>query len=132
VRLERGTQHRVVDIVMLMCVVGLAVATWAAMSHADRVSTWKPCFGVSAAIFLTLATLTPRVPWATAVRLAMSGWLMISPWLLTFADLPLARWSHLITGSLIAALSVPQLRHCAAFSANQEIQATREGSANPA
>lgn len=106
-------RYRTVDIALLMCVVGLAVATWAGISHADGTAAWKACFGVSATIFLALAAFTPHVPWAAAVRLAMSGWLMIAPWLLAFADVPLVRWSHLAAGALIALLSAPYLRHCA-------------------
>jgi hypothetical protein len=109
VRLNCGTRHHAVDIAMLMCVAGLAVATWAAMSHAGRVSAWQPCFGISATIFLALAALTPQMQWAATVRLAMSGWIILAPWLLAFADLPLARWSHLIVGTLIATLSAPYL-----------------------
>jgi SPW repeat len=120
VRLDRVTCHRAVDIAMLMCVAGLAVATWAAMSHAGRMSAWQPCFGISATIFLALAALTPHVPWAATVRLAMSGWIILAPWLLAFADLPLARWSHLITGTLIAALSAPHLLYRAALTASDD------------
>ena len=119
-RLERATSHRAVDVAMLMCVAGLAIATWAAMSHAGRMSAWQPCFGISATIFLALAAITPHVPWSATVRLAMSGWIILAPWLLAFADLPLARWSHLITGTLIAALSAPHLLYRAALTASDD------------
>ena len=117
-------RHRAIDIALLICVVGLAIATWAALSHADGIAAWKPCFGVSATIFLALAALTPHVPLATVVRLAMSGWLMIAPWLLALGDLPLARWSYFIAGSLIAVLSAPQLLHRAGLWANQDAHST--------
>ena len=117
-------RHRVIDIALLICVVGLAVATWAAISQADGISAWKPCFGVSATIFFALAALTPHAPGATAARLLMSGWLMIAPWLLAFADLPIARWSHLITGSLIAVLSASQLLHRTALWAHRDASCT--------
>ena len=119
-RPNRATRHRSVDIALLMCVVGLAVATWAAISDADRISAWQPCFGVSATIFLALAAFTPHALGAAAARLMMSGWLIIAPWLLAFADLPLARWSYVITGSLIGVLSVPQLLRCTDFWTHQE------------
>ena len=64
-------RHRAIDIALLICVVGLAVATWAAVSHAGRISAWKPCFGISTTIFLALAALTPHIPWAAATRLAV-------------------------------------------------------------
>lgn len=102
-------RNHAIDIALLICVVGLAVATWAAMSGAGDIITWRPCFGISATIFLALAALTPYTPWAMAVRLVMSLWLMMAPWLLAFADVPLARWSHVITASLIALSSMPRL-----------------------
>jgi hypothetical protein len=108
-RPNNAAQNRVIDIALLLCVVGLAIATWTATSDADRLTAWKPCFGVSATIFLALAALTRHALGATAARLVMSGWLIASPWLLAFADLPVAKWSHLITGSLIAGLSAWQL-----------------------
>ena len=119
-RLDHVTHNRAIDIAVLVCVVGLAVATWAAVSRTSGVSTWKPCFTISATIFLALAAATPHAAWAAAVRLAMSGWLVMAPWLLAFADLPLARWSYVITGSLIALLSAPRLLRGAAVLANQD------------
>jgi len=124
VRQDRVTHHRAVDIAVLVCVVGLAVATWAAISDTGRTSTWRPCFTISATIFLALAAATPHATWAAAMRLAMSGWLMMAPWLLAFADLPLARWSHVIAGSLIAALSAPRLLRSPALLTNQDAGCT--------
>jgi len=54
----------------------------------------------------------------------MSGWLMMAPWLLAFADLPLARWSYVIAGSLIALLSAPRFLRSAALLANQDANCT--------
>lgn len=99
-------RHRGDDVVLLVCVVGLVVATWAALAQANRVATWGLGFGVSVTIFLALAALTPRTPWAMATRLAMSGWLVVAPWLLAFADLSIARWSHVLASSVIAALAM--------------------------
>ncbi len=123
-RLDPVDRNHAIDIALLICVVGLAVATWAAMSGVGDSITWRPCFGISATIFLALAALTPHTPWAMALRLVMSGWLMIAPWLLAFADVPLARWSHVITASLIALSSVPRLLHSPALSASQNASCT--------
>lgn len=123
-RLDRVTHHRAIDIAVLLSVVGLAIATWIAISHTDRTATWTPCFAVSATIFLALAAATPDATWAATVRLVMSVWLMMAPWLLAFADLPLARWSHVITGSLIALLSAPRFLCGETLSANQDANCT--------
>jgi hypothetical protein len=106
-------RHRVTDVVLLVCVIGLATVTWVA-SYTDGVPAWKPCFAVSTTMFLALAALTPHEPWAVAMRLALSGWLLAAPWLLVLADLPVTRWSYLVTSLLIVMLSIPYLRHRAA------------------
>src|SRR5690348_1510372 len=111
--LDRVRRHRVTDVVLLVCVIGLATLTWIT-SHSDGVSAWKPCFAVSATMFLALAALTSHEPRAVAMRLALSGWPLATPWLLALADVPATRWSYLITGSLIVLLSTPYLRHRAA------------------
>ena len=112
VELNCVRQRRADDIVLLVCVVGLAMATWAAVSGGDGVSGSKVCFGVLATMFLSIAALTPRAFWAVVVRLAMSCWLVVAPWLLTLAANPLVRWSYLLASSLIAAMSLPHLlRH---------------------
>jgi hypothetical protein len=91
-------------------VVGLAVATWAAISRGGGVvAAWKYFFVVLVAMFLALAAVTPREAWAISVRLAMSGWLVTAPWLFAFKEIPAARWVYLISGSLIVVLSMPDL-----------------------
>jgi hypothetical protein len=109
VKLDSVRRHRTADIVLLVCVIGLALTTWTALSRVDGISAWRVCFGISATMFLALAAVTPHEPWAIAVQLAMSGWLVMAPWLLAFAEIPLARWSHLLTGSVIALLSTARL-----------------------
>src|SRR6185437_13794339 len=115
-----ATRNRVIDIALLVSVMGLAIATWAGASDASALSAWKLSFGLTATIFLALAALTPHALGAAAARFVMSGWLIMSPWLLAFADLPIARWSHMITGALIAVLSASQLLHRTALWAHQD------------
>ena len=109
VRLDRVRRHRSVDFVLLICVIGLMLTTWAALSGLEGISGSRVCFVIAATTFLALAAITPREPWAGQVRLAMSGWLVMAPWLLALADIPLIRWSHLFTGAVIALLSTVSL-----------------------
>src|SRR6185312_13046607 len=107
-KLDRARRHRRVDIVLLACVIGLAITTWATLSQAEGVPAVKVCFCVAATMVLALAALTPHEPRAAAMRLVMSGWLWSTPWLLAVADVSVVRWSYLTAGSLIAALSMPR------------------------
>lgn len=120
-KLDCVRRQRALDIVLLVCMVGLAVATWAAISHADGpVGGWKDMVLVSVAMFLALAAVTPHERWALSVRLAMSGWLVTAPWL-AFEELPSARWACLIIGSLLAVLSAPEFLGCAAPRSVQDV-----------
>lgn len=98
-----------VDIVLLVCAVGLAVATWAALTRTDAVGPWRHCVAVVVTMFLVLGAITPHEVWAASVRLAMIGWLMAAPCVLAFEELSPARWAYWITGALIAVLSAPDL-----------------------
>lgn len=118
-------RHRGDHIVLLLCVIGVITATWAAMSHANGVATWKFSSGVSVTIFLGLAALTPHAAWATGLRLVMSGWLVIASSLLAFSDVPLAAWSHLIAASFIGVWSAPYFLRRMALSADQDASFTR-------
>jgi hypothetical protein len=115
-RLDGVRRQRAADIALLLCVIGLTMATWAATSDANGVFTngvfgWRACFGVVVTLFLTLAALTPHDTRARALRLAMSGWFVMAPWLLALADIPGARWAYLAAGSLTAILSTPHFLH---------------------
>jgi len=109
VRVDCAKRDHATDLVLLVCVVVLAIATWAAISGADRVVAWEHCLAVSVTMFLALAAVTPHQACAIAMRLAISGWLMAAPWLLDFAQMTAARWAYWIAGSIIAALSAPGL-----------------------
>jgi hypothetical protein len=72
-------RQRAADIVLLVCVVVLSVATWAEVYGADGVVAWKHCIAVAVTMFLALAAVTPHEAWAYGVRLAISGWLLMVP-----------------------------------------------------
>jgi hypothetical protein len=47
--------------------------------------------------------------WEEWIGLAIGLWAMVSPWLLGFADLRPAMWTHIIIGLLVAALAAIEL-----------------------
>jgi hypothetical protein len=102
-------RQRAADIVLLVCVVVLSVATWAEVYGADGVVAWKHCIAVAVTMFLALAAVTPHEAWAYGVRLAISGWLLMVPWLLV-ERIPTTRWTYWAAAALIAVLSTPGLR----------------------
>jgi hypothetical protein len=105
-------RHSGLDVVLLVCAVGLAVATWATIPNSDGVVAWKHCFFISVIMLLALATVTPDRARCISMRLAMSGWLVAAPWLLGLEQMPAARWACWIAGLLLAVLSVPDEVAC--------------------
>ena len=103
---DRAKHLRLSDIVLLVSAIGLTLVTWATLCRAGAVPVWKPCCGVAATMLLTLAALTPHETWAIAIRRIISGWLIAAPWILTFAEVSAARWAYVISGTLIAAMSL--------------------------
>ena len=99
-------RSRAGDFVLIACAIIVILVTWATLSRANVGPIWKPCGGVAAIMLLTLAALTPRDDWAITIRRVIGGWLIAAPWILGFADVSAARWSYVIGGALIAALSM--------------------------
>ena len=109
-------RHRAVDIIQLGCVAGVAVVTWAAVPYASGDVAWKHCLIVSVTTLLALAAVTPHESRSVWIRLVMSGWLAIAPFLAAFEGMPAARWAYWIAGSLIAVLSMLALLPAASSS----------------
>ncbi len=42
-------------------------------------------------------------------QFAVGFWIMLSPWILGFAEISLAKWSNIIFGLVLVLLSVPAL-----------------------
>ena len=100
---------RLGDLVLLVCAIGVALVTWATLSRAGGEPLWKPVCGVAATLLLTLAALTPRDAWAITMRRVIGGWLMAAPWVLAFAEVSAARWAYVLSGAVIAGMSMSRL-----------------------
>jgi hypothetical protein len=103
VRLERFGErhHSAADIVMVLAVVCLALATWSYLGGAASVPLWKPYASVALAVVLTLAALTRQPHW----RFLSGGWMIAAPYLLKFSDIAPALWAYLAIGVLLATMA---------------------------
>lgn len=104
-----NSEQRFADIVVLLGVVCLVLATWPGLSHSVGMPLWTSCFSTVATMFLALAALTRHPYWAARIRLLTGTWIIAAPHLLGFADLTSAPRTYLTIGALIAAMSVPGL-----------------------
>ncbi len=58
--------------------------------------------GVGLALFAILALIDARV-WEEWVNLALGAWLIISPFVLGYSNMPTPTWNHIIVGLLVGA-----------------------------
>lgn len=105
-----GRDHDVTDLLILLAVVILALATWSSLSDAAGVPVWKSCISVVTSLFLALAALTRNPDWAAWIRMLTGGWLIAAPYLLKFQDIAPAFWTHLAIGAAVTALAIPRIR----------------------
>ena len=110
VRLERfgDRSHSVADVVTLLAVVCLGLATWSCLANGASVPLWKAFASIALAGLLGLATLTRQPHWATSMRFLTAAWMIVAPYLLGFADIPSARRANMaIAAMLMATASIP-------------------------
>jgi hypothetical protein len=112
VRLEGfgDRNHRIADVVMLLAVVCLAIATWSCLGDGASVPPWKAFAGVALAGLLALASLTRHPHWAISMRFLTAAWLIAAPYLLSFAQIPSAFRAYMAIGALLmATASIPRV-----------------------
>jgi len=110
VRLERfgDRNHGVADVVTLLAVVCLALATWSCLANGASVPLWKAFASIALAGLLGHAALTRQPHWATLMRFLTAAWMIAAPYLLGFADIPSALRANMAIGAmLMATASIP-------------------------
>jgi hypothetical protein len=101
--------HRVADVVMLLAVVCLAIATWSCLGDGASVPPWKAFAGVALAGLLALASLTRHPHWAISMRFLTAAWIIAAPYLLNFAHVASAFRAYMAIGALLmATASIPR------------------------
>ena len=99
---EGKTAQDWINLVLAVC---LFISPWVVGYVGDTMPMWNAWIvGVVLAI-LAIATLSVFAEWEEWVNLVLGVWLIISPWVLGFAGDMNARWTHVILGVLVAAVS---------------------------
>ena len=102
--------HRAADVVMLLAVVCLAIATWSCLNDRASVPPWKAFAGVALAGLLALASLTRHRHWATSMRFLVAAWMLAAPYLLNFAGIPSTFRAYTAIGALLlTTASIPRV-----------------------
>jgi hypothetical protein len=94
------------DWINLVLAVVLFVSPWAFGFAGETGAAWNAWIcGIVIAVLAVLA-LVKFAEWEEWIAAALGVWLIISPWVLGFAAMATALWTHIVLGVVIAALAV--------------------------
>jgi len=87
----------------------LFISPWLFGFAGPQVGSWNAW--VSAALIAVVAgiALAELYRWEEWVNVLLGLWVAVSPWLLGFAGVANARWTHLLVGLAVAALAAYEL-----------------------
>jgi len=106
----QSNTNRWQDWANLALAVWLFVSPWILQFAVGGVAAWNAwIFGVVVAV-IALAALARAQPWEEWINLIVGIWLIISPWVLTFAGSGSATWNFVIVGALMLIFAAWELR----------------------
>lgn len=107
--LTSDSSRPALDVVNILAGIALALSPWLLGYAADAVAVWHAFIaGVITALIAARALVAfhKNEEWA---NLAVGLWIVAAPWVLGFAGLAAAMWSHVIAGVVVAALAAASL-----------------------
>ncbi len=99
------SELRAADLVVLLGVICLALATWPEFSRSSGMSLWKPYSSTLLTICLALSALTHHPRRSAAMKLATGACVMVTPFFLGLADPE----SYVGIGLLIISVATPDV-----------------------
>ncbi|MGE5547366.1 MAG: SPW repeat protein [Solirubrobacterales bacterium] len=94
------------DWLNLLIGVWLFISPWALGYSTTGAASWNSwVFGVVVAA-IALAALIQFARWEEWLNVAAGLWLVVSPWVMGFADQQVPVWNHVTVGLLVAALAL--------------------------
>ncbi len=93
----------IVNVVLGIWLIAAPAVLGYVSSSAAATNAWV--VGVIIAV-AAIAALVAFQKWEEWVNMALGAWLIVSPWVLGFADLGVALWNQIIVGVLVAGLAL--------------------------
>ena len=93
------------DIVNLVLGAVLFLAPWLFGFADQTAAAWNAWITGAAIVVLAAAAIFAFAEWEEWLDLVVGLWALVSPWVLGFAGIAPAMWSHVAIGLLVAALS---------------------------
>jgi hypothetical protein len=91
------------DWINLILAALLLVSPWLFDFAGERVPAWHACIAAVVIGGFAMAALAAFAEWEEWINLALGIWLAAAPWVLGFAGITNAMWTHLVVGLLVAA-----------------------------
>ncbi|WP_119458710.1 SPW repeat protein [Rhodospirillaceae bacterium SYSU D60014] len=93
----------------LVLAVALFLAPWL-LGFADATaSAWNAWLSAAVIAGLALAAIQAFAEWEEWGSLLLGAWVVVSPWLLGFAGIAAALWTHIVVGGLVVAVTAWRL-----------------------
>ena len=87
----------------------LFVAPWLLGFAQDATPAWTAWLTGAAVGLVGILNFADDVTWPAWTNLLIGVWAVLAPWLLHFAAVEAAMWSHLVIGAAVAASSIWEL-----------------------
>lgn len=98
--------RKVQDWITLVLAIALFISPWVMGFAFEFRPAWNAWIAAIVLGVLALAMLAMFAQWEEWANLVVGLWLIASPWLLGFAVIGSARWTHVVLGVLVAAVAI--------------------------
>ncbi|AZV18120.1 SPW repeat protein [Mesorhizobium sp. M7A.F.Ce.TU.012.03.2.1] len=107
--LTSGSSRPALDVVNILAGIALALSPWLLGYAADAVAVWHAFIAGVITVLIAARALVAFQKYEEWANLVVGLWIVAAPWVLGFAGLAAAMWSHVIAGVVVAALAAASL-----------------------
>jgi hypothetical protein len=103
------TELTAINVVNAIAAAFLFVSPWLFGFSGEQTVVWNACVSGLVIAGLALAATVKLQEWEEWVNLVLGLWVAISPWVLGFAGIASAMWTHVVVGITVAILAAVEL-----------------------
>ncbi|WP_027163555.1 SPW repeat protein [Mesorhizobium sp. WSM1293] len=107
--LASDSSRRALDVVNILAGIALALSPWLLGYAADAVAVWHVFIAGVITVLIAARALVAFHKYEEWANLVVGLWIVAASWVLGFAGLAAAMWSHAIAGAVVAALAAASL-----------------------
>ena len=104
--MQKSKHERTVDILNIALGLILFISPWAFGFASDRLAAWNAWVCAVVLIGIAATTLLSFAEWEDWVELVLGFWIVLSPWLIGYADTGPAHTAHMFVGLGVIGLSL--------------------------